>query len=54
VTILFYYFTTDTTETIRIRYDSVYLTCSEKLMGSQLSRKQGTNKNKNVKLKIKR
>jgi len=27
-----------------IRYDSVYLTCSKKLMGSQLSLPHGTNK----------
>jgi len=37
-----------------IRYDSVYLTCSKKLTGSQLSPPHGTNKKiKNVKLKIK-
>jgi len=36
-----------------IRYDSGYLTCSKKLTGSQLSLPHGTNKNKNVKLKIK-
>ena len=28
-----------------IRYDSVYLTCSKKLTGSQLSLPHGTNKN---------
>ena len=29
-----------------IRYDSVYLTCSKKLTGSQLSLPHGINKNK--------
>ena len=29
---------------ITIRYDSVYLKCSKKLTGSQLSPPQGTNK----------
>jgi len=32
------------TEADTIRYDSVYLTCSKKLMGSQISPPHGTNK----------
>ena len=35
-----------------IRYDSVYLTCSKKLTGSQLSPPHGTNKKLNAKLKM--
>ena len=31
-------------QTVTIRYDSVYLTCSKKLTGSQLSPPHGTNK----------
>jgi len=31
-------------DTHTIRYDSVYLTCSKKLAGSQLSPPHGTNK----------
>jgi len=34
-----------------IRYDSVYLTCSKKLMGSQLSLPHGTNKKLKCKTK---
>ena len=36
-----------------IRYDSVYLTCSKKLTGSQLSLPHGTNKKLNCKNKNK-